>query len=436
MRALRTFALRREHAILRTLFFLAPFLTLIAPKLCVTILVLLFIGCLGLSMVYGQRLKQLVWPDLQVALLTVAALYLFINATWSFDPSRAVGKAVFFTLVAVLSVLLWRALAQWQAAQLRVAATAFLLGLTAGVALVLFEAATGRLLTISAYNILPFTRPESVKAMTVKDGEVIRIAAFELNRNVTVMLMTLWPAMLCVMVRARRWRFVCAGGLFLAVLAAIFLSTHESSKLGIVASAMVFVLARASTAWVRRALAAIWALAFLLVVPLATLAYKAELHEAQWLQYSAKARISLWGYTAEQVPNAPIFGIGGSSTRKMDLDPETRLQAIEAKAKGEDYEWRAGPHAHNAFLQTWYELGGVGALLFLAAGVGVILSSAQITQPTQPYVLAHFAAFMVIVAFGWGMWQSWLIALAGLATLYAALAVNLFRAEKPSSQPI
>jgi hypothetical protein len=43
----------------------------------------------------------------------------------------------------------------------------------------------------------------------------------------------------------------------------------------------------------------------------------------------------------------------------------------------------------------------------------------------QPFVLAQFAAFFVMAAFSWGMWQSWLMALTGLAALYAALAVSL-----------
>jgi hypothetical protein len=36
-----------------------------------------------------------------------------------------------------------------------------------------------------------------------------------------------------------------------------------------------------------------------------------------------------------------------------------------------------------------------------------------------------------MAAFSWGMWQSWLIALPGLAALYAALAASFARAEQP-----
>lgn len=436
MRTLVNVALRREPAIIRTLFFLAPFVTLLAPKATVSALILLSIGCIGLALAHGQQIKSLSRLDPGLVLFGAAAVYLFINASWSQDPSRAFGKAVWFTLVVALSYAACRALAGWQRPQIRQAVTAFLAGLAVGGALVLFEVATGRFLTVSLYNLLPFTRPESAKALVMQDGEVIGIAAFELNRNVNVLLLMLWPALLCLTVRGgERWRSLKLFGLFLAVLTAVFLSTHETSKLGIVLSAIVFAAALVWPVLARRAVAAGWCLAFLLVVPLATMAYKAQLQQADWLPYSAQTRVSLWAYTAEQIPDAPLFGIGATSTRRMDLDRE-KTQAFKRTQPGEDYSWRTGPHAHNVFLQTWYELGAVGAVLFMVAGAAAIVSIGRLPRASQAYMLAHIAAFVTILAFAWGMWQSWLMAVAGLAALYAALAVSLVRAESDDAQAL
>ena len=431
MRTLVDVALRREPAIIRTLFFLAPFITLLAPKTTVLWLVLLFACCVGLSLVRGQQLKPLFRLDLGLVLFGAIAAYVFINATWSLDPSRAFGKALWFTLVVVMSYGACRALATWERRQVRMAVTAFLVGLTAGAAIVLFEVASGRLLTLALYNVLPFTQPESVKSLVVQGGEIIRIAGFELNRNVAIMLLMLWPALLCLTLRGstRRHAFAVAG-LFLVTSASVLLSRHESSKVGLVSSVIVFALALAWPIFVRRCVLAIWCLAFLLAVPLAMLAYKAELHKVSWLRYSAKDRVALWAYTAEQIPKAPILGIGATSTRKMDLDPETRLKAIKAKQERKGFQLRGGAHAHNAFLQIWYELGAIGVMLFMAAGSVVILRIGQLPASTQAYVLAQFAALFPILAFGWGMWQSWLMAVAGLLALYATLAVSVFRASE------
>lgn len=435
MQTLAKAALQREQGILRALFFLGPFVTLLAPKTTVPTLILLFLGCVGLALAHGARLKSLFRLDLVLALFGAAGLYLFVNASWSLDPSRAVGKAAWFTLVAAMSYGAWRAISTWQRGQVRAAVLAFLVGLSAGLAIVLFEAATDRLLTRSLYNLLPFTRPESAKAMIVKNGQVLGISAFELNRNITVMMLMLWPALLCLTVGAvGRMRLFGLAGLALAALAAVFLSAHETSKIAIVLSVGVFAVALGWPVFARRALLAAWCLAFILVVPLATLAYKAELHEADWLRYSAQARITLWAYTAEQIPNAPILGIGTSSTRKMNLDKGPGAKA-EEKEKGEGFGWRAGPHAHNAFLQTWYELGAVGVVLFMIAGSAVILSVREVPERAQAYVLAHLATFITILAFGWGLWQSWLMAVSGLAALYTALAVIHTRLQNDQAKP-
>lgn len=419
---------QRELAIIRVCFFLAPFVTLIAPKATVPVLIVLFLCCVGLGLLHGARLANLFRMDLGLTLFAVAAAYLLINASWSLDPGRAAGKAVWFVTVAAMSYGACRALELWPRAQIGTAAAAFLVGLVAGGILVLIEVTTDRALTRAIYNLLPFTRPESLKGLLIKNGEVRRIAAFGLNHNVAVMLLALWPAVLCIVTRfAAPARWFAGAALMLATFVVVFLSDHESSKAGLTVSVMVFVAALAWPLWTQRAVWAGWCLAFVLVVPLTTLAHNAELHNAGWLDYSAKARVVLWAYTAEQIPKAPFLGIGGSSTRKLNLDPEVRLQAIDERKAGESFGWRAGAHAHNAFLQTWYELGAVGVLLMMAAGSTVILSVRRLPPPAQSYVIAHVSAFLTVLAFGWGMWQSWLMALAGLAGLYASLAVNAYR---------
>ena len=132
-------------------------------------------------------------------------------------------------------------------------------------------------------------------------------------------------------------------------------------------------------------------------------------------------------YTAEQIPKAPILGIGLTSTRKMDID--RKPPAIKPPKKDVYSWWRAGHHAHNEFLQSWYELGAIGVVLLMVAGSSVILSVRRLPEPTQAYVLAQISAFLAIAAFSWGMWQSWLMAVTGLTALYAALAVNRYRIE-------
>jgi len=179
---------------------------------------------------------------------------------------------------------------------------------------------------------------------------------------------------------------------------------------------------------------ALWCLAFVLVVPLASELAKEHLGQATWLPYSARSRITLWAYTAEKIPEAPLLGIGLTSTRTISaerLSVGRQEPLAEGASDGRVLVWKTGPHSHNEFLQTWHELGAVGAILLLATGCAVILSIGRLSPAIQPFMLAQFAGFFVMAAFSWGMWQSWLMALPGLAALYAALAARFATAEQP-----
>jgi O-antigen ligase len=304
-----------------------------------------------------------------------------------------------------------------------------------GLAFILFELATKHQLTRLLFNALPVTRPDSLKTLKVENGQVVSIAAFELNRNVAVMLLMLWPALLCLSrLTDRLWRSLGIAALFAATAVTIMLSEHETSKIGLVAGALIFLAAWLWPTSARRGMLVLWCLAFVLVVPLSTLLVKEQLHQAEWLPYSARSRITLWAYTADKVPEAPFFGIGLTSTRKLSADrtlPHRQEAVAHDEHEGRVLVWKTGPHSHNEFLQTWYELGAVGVILLLAAGCAVIGYIGRLSPAIRPFMLAQFAVFFVMAAFSWGMWQSWLMALTGLAALYAALAASFARADVP-----
>jgi O-antigen ligase len=427
------FAFRREPAIIRLLFFLAPVITLVIPLTTVAALILLAIATVTLAVLHGRSLKELVRFDLGLALFAVAVAYLLVNATWSLEPSKAYGKAAWFALATLMTFATCRALSTWDKPAIRTAAIAFLCGVLAGAAVVLIEIVTELALTRALFNVFPSTRPDSVKSLVIRDGEVIAINTFELNRNVAVLLLALWPALLCLSgLKEARWRPAAAGALCLTVTVAVGLSNHESSKLGLLVSAITFLVAWLWPNVARRGLLAAWCLVFALVVPLSTFALKAELHKAEWLPMSAQARIILWAFTADKVADAPLLGIGLGSQRV--LDKKQPHPELAPKPEGYVFGWRGGAHAHNEFLQTWYELGAIGVLLLLAAGCGVIASIGRLSAAAQPFILAHFAAFFAIAALSWGMWQSWLIAATGLAAVYAAMAARAAEVQAPAAE--
>lgn len=433
MPSLANFILRRESAIVSLLFFLAPFITLLAPLTTVPALILLSAGCVGIAFVHGQSPREIFRFDLGLALFTVVTLYLLINATWSLDLPRALDKILLFGLVVVMAFGASRAVSRWDQGPTRVAVIAFLAGVTAGLVFILFELATEQGLTRLLFSTFPVTRPDSLKAMRVQDGRVVAIAAFELNRNVAVLLLMLWSALLCLSrLTDKGWRTLGISAFFAAAAVAIMISEHETSMIGLVFATIVFLAAWRWPTPARWGMLVLWCLAFVLVVPLSTLAVKEQLYQAEWLPYSARSRLTLWAYTAEKIPEAPFFGVGLGSARELNVKEKlggNQKVIIDPLQHGRRVlAWKTGPHSHNEFLQTWFELGAVGVVLLLAAGCVVIGYIGRLSPATQPFVLAQFAAFFTIAAFSWGMWQSWLLAVTGLTAIYAALAATFARA--------
>jgi ABC-type lipoprotein release transport system permease subunit len=82
-------------------------------------------------------------------------------------------------------------------------------------------------------------------------------------------------------------------------------------------------------------------------------------------------------------------------------------------------------HAHDLFLQTWYELGVAGAILVAFAGAAIALRIHLLPSEAQPFAAATFASFASVEAFAWSMWQPWLMCAVGLVVLYLRMAASV-----------
>jgi O-antigen ligase len=271
------------------------------------------------------------------------------------------------------------------------------------------------------FNLVPAIRlPERHMIMT--DDTIDAVRAYTTNRNMAAVALALWPLLLAAQTLLARTKGRIAAVSMLAIAAlTISLSQHDTSVVALIGSIAVFGLARH---WPRLALgliAAGWITATLMVVPITTAAYRdVSLHFATWLPHTARQRVILWGYTAEQVGKSPWLGVGVGSTKALDA----RRTDVEQTPPGFVYPLRTGPHAHNIYLQTWYELGAIGVLLLTALGLGVLRSIAQVATPRLPYALASFTAASIVGAFSWGMWQAWFMAAFGIACVLTVTSLE------------
>ena len=408
------------------LFFLSPLLTAAVPQLTWLFLPLIAIALCISFWRGGGDWRQLLQPNLAVGAVLLVVLYVVISAIWAANRGAALEKGGLLLVMAVILLAAVRAVAVLDHAQSSRAAFAFAAGAFFGAMFILVELATDGAITRHAINLMSLLKPKSSKFVAISQGEVMEINPAQFRRSVTVLVSNFWPALLALSaVTPRPRRTMLIALLTLAVAVAVLLSERASSQVALLGSFVVFLFAWRFRRGAVRALAVLWCLAFVLVLPLVFAAYKAELHMMSWLPDSARARVILWEFTAERTLERPWLGIGAASTSKL-----RESRAVAEQPEGFIFPRNTGQHAHNLFLQSWYELGVVGALLMALAGLALLLRIPLLPWEAQPYAVATFAAFAGGITLAGGIWQTWLMGAVGLMLLYLQIAATA-RAPEP-----
>ncbi len=396
----------------------------IAPRAAPFLLLIMAMPALIVSMPHGITWANPRSPPLIAALMLAA--YLLANSLWAQEPAEALGKTLLYIAIVAALWLARRGLGRLPDDALdplvRTAVIAFCLAL----AYLMLEEVTVHAIKRALFNWLPFTRP-SAKHVQLDGADVVNIHSYVSNHSMAALVLSLWPLLLMMTVAiaparggAPRW---LNNALVLAVAAlAIGTSQHETSAIALVLSLSAAAVAH----WFGRIACALiavaWIISTLLVVPIVDQAYTTQkLHMAQWLPVTARQRIIIWGYTTEQITKAPLLGIGIGSGKVLDAKhkPET--------PPGYVYPRRAGTHSHNVYLQTWYELGALGAALLCALGLAILLAISRLEARVRSCALATFVAAASIAAFSWGMWQPWFMAAFGVSTMLLLIAAELSR---------
>jgi O-antigen ligase len=410
--------------IFSALFFVSPVITTAVPRIT-----WLFLPLIGFMLVRaGGVSAKNVWRTQRKAILIACLLvpaYIFVNAIWAADQRTALVKAFLLSAAVLITFIASRAIPRTDDELLRRAVGAFVIGVFVAALFLTFELLTDGAITRLVLNSIHVFHTLNHKKATMDHGQIIHLRLANLNQNVAILTFNVWPGLLALRtIESGVRRFIVSCALLVAVTVPVFLSEHQSSQVALVVSLPVFYLARLRPQPVIRSIAVLWCLAFVVVLPAVFFVYQEKLHMADWLPSSSRARIIIWEYTAERVFDHPWLGVGADSTRALK---EPRTIGTAEQPPGFIYPRTIGWHAHDLFLQSWFELGVVGAILIAFAGAMVALRISLLPVEAQPFAAASFMVFMAVAAFGWGMWQTWLICASALLLIYLLVGANIAR---------
>jgi O-antigen ligase len=247
----------------------------------------------------------------------------------------------------------------------------------------------------------------------------------ELNRNpsrgLIVLLALAWPAIAWLLAQRRAWSITLAAGIMIAGAALSLQFEQLVTAIGFGAAGLVFAVALFARRFAILATSfglAVWMLA----APFATPLFVASPQFVEAVPMSWAHRIAIWRYTCARIMEQPWIGHGIDAGRTT-----TDMLTIRG------LETRAIPvHPHSASLQTWHDLGLVGALLaaaLLAYGGWRLSRAFAQDRYAGAATAAVLAMFGLMANVGWSIWQEWWMATLLLtAALIAALGARAARA--------
>ncbi|MEZ5854751.1 MAG: O-antigen ligase family protein [Hyphomicrobiaceae bacterium] len=397
----------------------------VSPRATPGLLALMTVPAI-LAMAIAGRLERPLRPGMLEAWMGALGIYLIINAAWSVDKGEAYGKVAFYFLILVVMSLAATAFKLLEDETLVRLRRAIALVVIVGAVFLSIESVFEQPIKRFITSVLPMLRPPK-KHIEVDDGWVKEIGLYVLNRNIAMLSLALWPAFLLMRdTFAPRTARIAVCVVFALTAAAVFRSEHETSMIGLVVASITFAGMKLTPKIMRALLIAGWVVATVLVVPIAAASYSAQLYKAQWIPKTGRNRIVLWGVTAAKVREAPLLGIGVKSTKPLDLEASAKA----AWPKDHPYPLRTGRHSHNVYMQTWYELGAIGAAFLLGIGLLVMNFFARQSQDVQPYLFASFASTAILGALSWGLWQPWFMAAFAMWGVLVLMVVETQRAKR------
>lgn len=137
-------------------------------------------------------------------------------------------------------------------------------------------------------------------------------------------------------------------------------------------------------------------------------------------------RVAIWDYTAGFIAERPVTGYGIEAARTLGRDGANLAELVP----GHPYAFQALPlHPHNASIQIWLELGGIGALifalfLFLMTRTVHAYSTQQVARAA---LMGGLVVGLAVAHLSYGIWQYWWIASLGMT---AAMLALIFASER------
>ena len=322
----------------------------------------------------------------------ILPIYALTTTLWAIEPQTTAFSSLRLVLIITIAILSIVSVSKFSGSEKETAFLSTSCGFVAAEAAVFADFTTGGLLSSLAGH-------EPLVANLFSRGAVMA-ALIVLPVSVGL-------------ARCHKWKFLA---LFLVINTITILALDsESAKFGLGISVVVFLLVKQLSVLARPVFIVIMitviSVPFLFVTPLSN----SHLCAIQDVKQSAAHRLAIWNFVSRQVLEKPILGWGMDSSRAIpggsEKVPLTRCIDAETGAVKTSIGDLIPLHPHNASLQIWLELGGIGVLIALITFAELLRRSRAIIAKSDiaPTAVGVFSACFTVYHISYGVWQNWLL---------------------------
>ncbi|BAE48908.1 Lipid A core - O-antigen ligase and related enzyme [Paramagnetospirillum magneticum AMB-1] len=377
----------------------APGIGMLAPLGMAPLFIATVLGILLLE--WRQRLWT-AFPRFLGLILCMICGWAGLTALWAVDPARSLLAAAQLALNTLGGVILIGAAKRLRSQAAAKVGAALMIGIVLGMGLFVIGLVSGRRLeallrAMQNRDLLPYYW--------------VSIQVF--NRGVCVTALAALPAMALLWVE-RRQRQLAATGIPVVTMMIISKALAAKVLLGIELAALA--LFRKPSRLLGITVGAFLA-ALVVFIPLGTRMLPPPQVSANWafVPYSSHHRLTIWGFVTDRIFERPVLGWGMDSARAIPGGEDDEIVYFEFRhgsdgsSRAEVAEQHLPLHPHNAVLQWWLELGGVGALLFavLLARLGWLAVGPRQSPAMAVCGGALLVGACVVSSVSFGFWQSW-----------------------------
>ena len=339
--------------------------------------------------------------------------WMLASSAWSLDSKAAAAVMLRVTVLVSGGIVLVTSFALLPLERLRLPLTAAALGLSTGGVVVAVDLVLGGHFAIFLHG----PQPAGI------DPALAYGRAATLNAILMVpVLVGLWRF------GAPRFAAACAFLTTIAILETSSLSAKTALAAGLLTLVAVLILPQLR--WVVLALLGLATVTLPLLFPVSL-----DAEATCWLadnKPSALHRLEIWSFVAEHIKQHPIAGWGLDAARRLPggtsqviihhCDAANRPDGIALSSQ------TLPLHSHNAILQVWLELGGIGVALGFGPLVFMIWQAfrtpAWRAWPAQAMISGTAIAAVSVGLVSFGIWQEWFLSGLFVAAAFVVLAAR------------